>query len=192
MFPLKNLARKGLNERRHHLAQPQMKNRVLVPDKRDLTDSMLSIYNKAYPIKYAQALFCCSHIMNSLWIYMVYSLRASPLVPGQRHSFPRVTRVTLNHDDIIKWKHFPCYWHFVQGINWWPVNSLHKGQWRGVLKFSLICAWVNNREADDFRCHRTHHDVTVMWWGKIALRNLTTTKHKKVKAMHIILGMHCI
>ena len=23
--------------------------------------------------------------------------------------------------------------------------------------------WVNNREAGDFRCHRTHYDVIVMW-----------------------------
>ena len=47
-----------------------------------------------------------------------------------------------------------------------PVNSPHKGQWRGALMFSLICAWinrwVNNGEAGDFRCYRTHYDVIVM------------------------------
>ena len=47
-----------------------------------------------------------------------------------------------------------------------PVNSPHKGQWRGALMFSLICAWingwVNNREAGDFRRHRGHYDVNVM------------------------------
>ena len=41
-----------------------------------------------------------------------------------------------------------------------------KGQWRGALIFSLICdwinGWVNNREAGDLRCHRTHYDVLVM------------------------------
>ena len=45
-------------------------------------------------------------------------------------------------------------------------NSLHKGQWRGALMFSLICVWindwVNNREADDLRRYRGHYDVTVM------------------------------
>ena len=55
------------------------------------------------------------------------------------------------HDDGIKWKHFLCYWPFVWGIHRSPVNSPHKGQWRGTLMFSLICAWtkgwVNNREA---------------------------------------------
>ena len=47
------------------------------------------------------------------------------------------------HDDVIKWKHLPRYWPFVRGIHWSPVNSPHKGQWRGALVFSLICVWVN-------------------------------------------------
>ena len=71
-----------------------------------------------------------------------------------------------HHDDVIKWKHFPRYWPFVRGIHRPPVNSPHKGQWRGALLLSLICAWingwVNNREAGDFRRHRGHCDITVM------------------------------
>ena len=47
-----------------------------------------------------------------------------------------------------------------------PVNSPHKGQWRGELIFSLICAringWVNTGEAGDLRRHRAHYDVIVM------------------------------
>ena len=47
-----------------------------------------------------------------------------------------------------------------------PVNSPHKGQWRGALMFSLIYAWindwVNNREAGDLRRQRGHYDVIVM------------------------------
>ena len=70
------------------------------------------------------------------------------------------------HDDVIKWKHFPRYWPFVRGIHRSPVNSLHKGQWRGALIFTLMCSringWVNNREAGDLRRHRAHYDVTVM------------------------------
>ena len=65
------------------------------------------------------------------------------------------------HDDVIKWKHFPSNWPFVQGFH-------HKGQWRGALMFSLICVWinnwVNNREAGDLRCYRAHYDVIVMNW----------------------------
>ena len=47
-----------------------------------------------------------------------------------------------------------------------PVNSPHKGQWRGALMFILTCTrindWVNNREAGDLRRHRGHYDVNVM------------------------------
>ena len=47
-----------------------------------------------------------------------------------------------------------------------PVDSPHKGQWRGALMFSLLCTWtngwVNSRDAGDLRHHRAHDDVTVM------------------------------
>ena len=70
------------------------------------------------------------------------------------------------HDEVIKWKHFPGYWPFLRGIHWSPVNSPHKGQWRGALIFSLICAWingwVNNHVAGNLRRHRAHYDVIVM------------------------------
>ena len=71
-----------------------------------------------------------------------------------------------NNDDVIKWKHFPRYWPFVGGIHRSPVNSPHKGQWRGALMFYLICAWingwVNKREAGGLRRHRAHYDVIVI------------------------------
>ena len=77
--------------------------------------------------------------------------------------------ITTHDYDVIQWKHFPCYWPFVQGIHWSPVNSPRKGQWRGALMFSLICTWmkgwVNNREAGDLRCHCAYYDVTVMEIG---------------------------
>ena len=72
----------------------------------------------------------------------------------------------IEHDGVIKWRYFPRYWPFVRGIHRSPVNSPHKGQWRGALMFSLICVsingWVNNRKAGDLRRHRTHYDVIVM------------------------------
>ena len=44
-----------------------------------------------------------------------------------------------------------------------PVNSPHKGQWRGALMFSLICACTNgcanNRDAGDLRRHRAHYSL---------------------------------
>ena len=48
-----------------------------------------------------------------------------------------------------------------------PVNSPHKGQWRGALIFSSNCAWingwVNNREAGNLRRHCAHYDGIVMY-----------------------------
>ena len=81
----------------------------------------------------------------------------------------------------MKWKHFPRYWP-LRGIHRSPVNSPHKGQWRGALMFSLICAWINgsanNGEAGDLRRHRAHYDVTVM------------TKHRKTLGKYC--GAYCI
>ena len=75
---------------------------------------------------------------------------------------------TTRHDDVIKWKHFPRYWPFVRGIHRSPLNSPHKGQWRGALMFTLICVWindcVNNREAGDLRRYCAHCGVTIMYW----------------------------
>ena len=82
------------------------------------------------------------------------------------------------HDDVIKWKIFPRYWPFVRGIHRSPVNSPHKGQWRGALMFSLICVWingwVNKREAGDFRRHCTHYDVIIMLCQLDRLFRITT------------------
>ena len=74
----------------------------------------------------------------------------------------------FNHDDVIKWKHFPWYCTFVQGIHQSLENFSHKGQRPEALMFSLICAWingwVNNREAGSLRRHHDHYDITVIQW----------------------------
>ena len=62
-----------------------------------------------------------------------------------------------------------------------PVNSPHKGQWRGALMFSVIYAWindwVNDREAGDLRRQRGHYDVIVMRAFKLKLgQNLFNVK----------------
>ena len=50
-----------------------------------------------------------------------------------------LTLVVVFHDEVIEWKHFPRHWPFAGN-----ANSPHKGQWRGALMFSLICA-LNKR-----------------------------------------------
>ena len=106
---------------------------------------------------------------NTLHKYVVYYYCSCK--PGAYHYQPCLENVphhgiACHHDDVIQWKHFPRYWSFVRGIHRSPVNSPHKGQWRGALMFSMICAWrnswANNRDAGDLRHHRANHDVTVM------------------------------
>ena len=103
-------------------------------------------------------------------------IRLLPYLTGYHHStiLPNVvlwcvtcTSLISRHDCVIKWKHFPRYWPFVRGIHRSPMNSPHKGQWRGTLMFSLfyvwMTGWVNNREAGDLRRYRAHYDMTVVW-----------------------------
>ena len=107
----------------------------------------------------------------------------------QQRCHQLLAEVKFVHDDIIKWKHFPCYWLFVGGIHWSLVNSPHKGQWHGALMFSLICiwkkGWVHNRDAGDLRCHHAHYHVigmnditfsTAMTMAKLK-SNITLTKY---------------
>ena len=54
----------------------------------------------------------------------------------------------LQHDDVMKWKHFSRYWSFVRGIHRWPVDSIHRVQWGGGLMFSLMKVF---RYAHNFR-----------------------------------------
>ena len=82
------------------------------------------------------------------------------------------------------WRHqmetLPRYWPFVRRIHRSPVNSPHKGQWRGALMFSVICVWVNgwvnNREAGDFRRYRAHFDVIVMELAEVVVIILRGTQ----------------
>ena len=87
------------------------------------------------------------------------------------------------HDDVIKWKHFPCHWRLVRGIHWSSVDCPHKGQSRGALMFSLVCArtngWTNNRDAVDLRRHRAYYDVTVMSTRIPLWRNYIWKSHQQ-------------
>ena len=69
---------------------------------------------------------------------------------------------TLN----IWWRHlletFSALLALCAGTSAVTKNSPHKGQWRGAVMFSLICAWTNGWvNASDFRRHRGHYDVTL-------------------------------
>ena len=120
--------------------------------------------------------------LRTSWLHLVISQRGNSTTnPTLESTFIQCTGLHpknyAHHDDVINWNCFPRYWPFVPGIHRSPVNSRHKGQWRGALMFSLICAWingwVNNGEAGDLRCHGAHCDVIVTQfvlccWGKVS------------------------
>ena len=127
-----------------------------------------------------------------MWIHLLQSLKQFSMLRVNN----RTTKSELNenkdcHDDVIKWKHFPRYWPFVQGIHRLPVNSPHKGQWCRALMFSLICTWikgsVNNCEAGDLRCHCAHYDVKLMCTHLWPWRsNFTLRKKNKIYQYFLI------
>ena len=130
-----------------------------------------------------------------IYIYLIYCSSSDTIVTAddcaQRGEGASVTTINLGafcryHDDVIKWKKFQRYWPFVPEIHRLPVNSPHKGRWRGAFIFSLICArinvWVNNREAGDLRHHRAHYDVIVMNFSfMFSKKNKITNVLKKYK-----------
>ena len=102
-----------------------------------------------------------------------------------------VTLVSLTHQGrdkmaAISQTKFPLWRHQMEtfsallaicaGNSPVPGEFPHKGQWRGVLAFSLICTringWVNNGEAGDLRHHRAHYDATVMQMHFLGLKRL--------------------
>ena len=117
------------------------------------------------PLAFHKAIITTIYIYIYVYICVCIYIYIYTVYP---RNYEQSSRLFLFHDDAIKWKHFPCYWPFVRGIHRSPVNSPHKGQWRGALMSSLIYAWingwVNNREAGDLGRHRAHPYVTVMLW----------------------------
>ena len=107
------------------------------------------------------------------WLLMAWHMFAAYMMTSSNGIFVRVTGHLCG--EIIGHRRIPCNGnifrvtvHLCGEFNRSPVNSPHKGQWRGALMFSLISAWinglVNNGEAGDLRRHRAHYDVTVMWY----------------------------
>ena len=85
---------------------------------------------------------------------------------------------TLCHDDVIKSKLFPRYLPFVWGIHRSRVNSSHKGQWRGVLMLSLICA-LNKRLSKQ----------SWGWWFETPSRSLS--RHCSNGLQKSTCALHC-
>ena len=99
---------------------------------------------------------CMCNITNSTvgWVYHVdkstflFCLRQALQVCLLAELSTRNSSANIEHYLVISWwRHqvetFSPLLAFCAGIHRWPVNSPHKGQRRGALMFSFICAWIN-------------------------------------------------
>ena len=55
-------------------------------------------------------------LIGSLHIVVILLLWNAPFTGTTETLGKDIMNTTLNHDDVIKWKHFPRYWTFVRGI----------------------------------------------------------------------------
>ena len=123
-------------------------------------------------------LFMCSPIHEQNPINAIQTLKSclNAVILFSNKSHPIARPWGCNVDCFIISKHspysaFPMNYENMMtssngNISASPVDSPHKGQWRGALMFSLIEAWTNgwanNRDVGDLRRHRAHYYVTVM------------------------------
>ena len=81
------------------------------------------------------------HIFNIMEIHIVitcdfYTELHHRFLRCMHNFLPLISVIVKTaHDDIIKWKLFPCYQPFVWGIHQSPVNSPHKGPVTQTLMF---------------------------------------------------------
>ena len=68
---------------------------------------------------------------------------------------------------------FSRYSPFVRGIRRSPVDSLHKGQWRGALMFSLFC--LNKRPSKQSRRRWFWTPWRPLWLSRGRYQNLNST-----------------
>ena len=105
--------------------------------------------------------------IQTIRLYLCCSQLPPPWLPRCQYPDSKDPRIEI---DVAWWRHqmetFSALLALCVGIHRSPVNSPHKGQWRGALMFSLICVringWVNNGDAGDLRRQCAHYDVSVM------------------------------
>ena len=110
------------------------------------------------------------NVTRAIRIFVV-GARGYPNVSRSRPRQQFVVMTTSSNGNIFRVTGPLC--EEFTGHRWSP---LIKGQWRGALMFSLICAWtngwVNNRGAGDLRHNCAHYDVIVISTQRLAHRHL--------------------
>ena len=104
-----------------HMIQPEQSDWLMS------ANFITSILLSKYDLVKSSVLFCCFSHMYLAVTRVNHVLSIKPACSDS---------ILPLHDDVIKRKHFPRYWHLVREIHRSPVDSPHKGQWRGALIFS--------------------------------------------------------
>ena len=102
-----------------------------------------------------------------------------------------VVQMILQHDDVIKWKHFHVTGYLCGAFTGpWRISHTKTSDVE-LWFFSLICAWingwVNNGEIDDLTRHLAHYDVTVM--GFLFISDKLRRRETHIKWSH---GQVCV
>ena len=92
------------------------------------------------PHKWERCKLWCFHIMVKQTVLHLNTKISLYWKSALGSDLANAYRVFINHDDVIKWKHFPRYWSFARGIHRSPVNPRHKGPvTRSVDVFFDLC-----------------------------------------------------
>ena len=112
-------------------------------------------------------LLYCVKFIDDIIAFETSAIKLLPigLIPAKMHLFPLISCYQLMMTSSNETKNAALL-AICAGNS--PVTGEfpHKGQWRGGLMFSVICACinssVNNRKAGDLRRRHAHYDVTAM------------------------------
>ena len=130
----------------------------------DVNDSIYGTSEYAIPVPCSKGVSNVAHLTRSWfqihveYIHMHVDLRHNIQLWLPAEIERGTYRASVMYFATISTVYHGNAFPFLRGIHRSPVNSLHKGQWREALMFSLICAWINDwvsiREAGDLRRHR--------------------------------------
>ena len=113
----------------------------------------------------AQLKSYCTYPSNTI---SIVARRLQSSCGGSPGIDPRPDQATFlgDHDDVIKWKHCSVTGPLCGEFTGHQSIPLTKATWRGALMFPFHAwtnGWANNRDAGDFRRHRSYYDVTVIY-----------------------------
>ena len=133
-------------------------------------ESLFSIFNKWHyqiPPDFYAASLPWSDLINVL-------CSRDPWTLGGRQAWSITVTILGRHNHVMTSSNENIF--RVTGPLCREFTGTHKGQWRGALMFSLICAWtngwVNTWDTGDLRRHSTHYDITLMSAFFLFIRDL--------------------